>query len=181
MTQITKLSILTERRINNEIKELYKKKIENIQVLPDENDKLIFYFLFKGKDKTDYEGGYYIGKIILPSDYPMNPGDFMILTPNGRFNINNKICLSNTGYHKETWTPMWTIEAVVIGIYSIWLDDKESGANHIKDSPEIRRKFTKDSISYNMKKYKDIFIRFNQFINEDGTINEDGNIEKKLK
>ena len=46
-----------------------------------------------------YLGGYYIGKIELPVDYPAKAGDFYMLTPNGRFDINKKICLTNSSVY----------------------------------------------------------------------------------
>jgi ubiquitin-protein ligase len=170
MTDIMKLSPITEKRLHNEMKDLNKNKMEFIQGIQDENNKLIFYFLLKGDKDSSYKDGYYIGKILLPQDYPAKPGDFIMLTPNGRFEIDKKICLSNTGYHLESSSPIWSIRNVLIGIYSIWMDDKENGISHIKQTPTQRKEHAKKSVEFNNEKYRDIFLRFNQFVNENGEI-----------
>jgi ubiquitin-conjugating enzyme E2 J2 len=170
MSNIVNISPQTEKRLHNELKDLKKNKTDFIQAVQDETNKLIFYFCLKGDPSSDYKGGYYIGKIILPPDYPNNPGDFMMLTPNGRFTIDSKICLSNTGYHKDTWNPLWSIRNILVGIYSIWMDDKENGISHIHESPAKRKVYAKESIEFNLKYYKNIITRFDQFIKEDGTV-----------
>lgn len=181
MSDIIKLSPKTEKRLHNEIKLLNKNKVEFIQGIQDEENKLIFYFLLKGDKDSSYEGGYYIGKILLPTDYPEKPADFHLLTPNGRFDLNKKICLSNTGYHLESSTPVWSIRNVMIGIYSIWMDDNETGLGHIKESPEQRKAHAKKSVKFNNEKYKDIFIRFTQFVNENGEILSEEEQKKALE
>lgn len=170
MTDIIKLSPITEKRLHNELKDLNKNKMEFIQGIQDENNKLVFYFLLKGDKGSSYDGGYYIGKILLPQDYPVKPGDFLMLTPNGRFDIDKKICLSNTGYHLDSSSPIWSIRNVLLGIYSIWMDDKESGISHIKQTSQQRKEHAKKSIEYNKTKYMNIFVNFSQFVNENGEI-----------
>jgi ubiquitin-protein ligase len=134
---LTPSEILTIKRIKGEIKNLEKDRESYYQVVYDEahipkpasgdNYKYLFYFLLRGASDSVYKGGYYIGKITLPADYPTSPGNFYMLTPSGRFNINTKICLTNSSYHKDTWTPMWSIKNMVIGFVS----DNTSGISHI--------------------------------------------------
>jgi len=164
------ITIMTKKRIINEVRLLRKNKIEFIQGIQDESNILIFYFLLKGCKKSPYENGYFIGKIMLPNDYPETPGDFMILTPNGRFTPNSKICLSNTRYHLDTASPAWNIPNLMIGIYSIWMDDKECGIGHIRESDEQRKIHAKLSVEFNIKHFPHIFTKFNQFVNEKGGI-----------
>jgi len=49
-----------------------------------------------------YAGGQYHGKLIFPSDYPYKPPAIMMLTPNGRFNTNTRLCLSMSDFHPES-------------------------------------------------------------------------------
>ena len=177
---------LTQKRLMNEIKQLSKDKLDFAQAIHDENDNFIFYFLLVGQSDSEYAGGYYIGKILLPKNYPESPGDFMMLTPNGRFTPNQKICLSNTGYHSNEWTPTWTIINNVKGIYSIFIEDKDTGISHIKMNPIIRKKFADESIQFNNKFYPHIFNRFNRFIDDNGMplaepIIENNKIKKPTK
>jgi len=60
-----------------------------------------WHFTIRGLDESDYEGGLYHGRIILPPSYPHKPPDIMLLTENGRFELNTKICLSITSYHEQ--------------------------------------------------------------------------------
>lgn len=50
-----------------------------------------------------YSSGKYHGRILLPHNYPFSPPDIMLLTHNGRFECNTKICLSITSYHPDMW------------------------------------------------------------------------------
>lgn len=52
---------------------------------------------------TDFEGGFYHGRILLPIDYPFKPPNIVFLTPNGRFEAGKKICLSISAHHPEEW------------------------------------------------------------------------------
>lgn len=158
----------TLKRITNEIKDLNKNTIDYIQAFPDDNNMLIFYFMLKGEKGSDYDGGYYIGQILLPEDYPMNPGDIMLLTPNGRFEPNHKICLTNTGFHASDWNPLWGIRTILLGIYSIWLTDTEHGISHIRESPKKRQQLAQESHNFNTAMYPEITKKFTQFVNSDG-------------
>ncbi|KAJ1309722.1 hypothetical protein OPQ81_006487 [Rhizoctonia solani] len=40
----------------------------------------------------------------------------MLLTPNGRFELNKKICISFTNYHEELWQPAWGVRTAIIGL-----------------------------------------------------------------
>ena len=106
---------LTLKRLEGEVRDLGKNRMHFCQAIKSDSDPFIFYFLLRGDDESDYEGGYYLGKILLPQTYPEKPGDFMMLTPNGRFDIDKKICLTNSGYHTENWTPLWNIRIMIIG------------------------------------------------------------------
>lgn len=174
---------VTEKRLTNELKDLKKNKLEFAQAIQDETNKFIFYFLLKGDDdpKSDYRGGYYIGKIMLPSSYPDKAGDFMMLTPNGRFTPDTKICLSNSGYHPESWTPTWTIRSMLIGFLSIFLSDQEHGIAHIKESSAKRKEYALHSVQFNLNKYNHIFKQFDQFVNDDGTLRSNDEIKQSVK
>lgn len=45
----------------------------------------------RGPPGTEYEGGLYHFRIQLPSEYPFRPPSIMMLTPNGRFELNTKV------------------------------------------------------------------------------------------
>ena len=169
-------NIITQKRLIGEIKNLEKNRENYYQVVQDTDNIFKFYFMIKGDG--DYSGGLYIGRIELPQDYPNTPGDFYMLTPSGRFKVNSKICLTNSGYHRDTWTPMWNIQNMVMGFMSIFTADDTTGISHIRESSEERKIKAQDSVGYNMQYHKDIFLKFTQFVNEDGTLKTPEEVDK---
>ena len=171
-TSTAPMSRLFLKRIQGDIKDLDRNRMEFAQAIQDEQNIKLFYFMLRPKDEP-YNGGYYIGKIELPDDYPKTPGTFYMLTPSGRFTINSKICLTNSSYHKENWTPIWSIRNMIIGVASIFVADDTTGISHIKDTSVNRKRMAQESISYNMTHYPNIFNKFNFFVNEDGSVKSD--------
>ena len=47
----------------------------------------------RGTPGTEFEGGLYHFRILLPSEYPFRPPSIMMLTPNGRFELNTKVSI----------------------------------------------------------------------------------------
>ena len=45
----------------------------------------------RGPAGTEFEGGLYHFRILLPSEYPFRPPSILMLTPNGRFELNTKV------------------------------------------------------------------------------------------
>jgi ubiquitin-protein ligase len=144
--------------------------LEYIEAIPDETNILVWYFLVKGPEFSDFKDGYYLGKIMHSPEYPFKAPDFMMLTPNGRFTNNKKICLSNSSYHSNEWSAMWNIKSILTGFLSIMLDDVENGISHIHDSKQSREIMAKNSVEYNKENHMDIFKRFTRFINDDCSI-----------
>jgi ubiquitin-conjugating enzyme E2 J2 len=166
-------------RIKGELKILAKNKSTLFQVIVDESDIKIFYFLLRPLDEP-YKGGLYIGKIELPENYPHKAPDYYMLTPSGRFDINKKICLSISGFHNDTWSPTWNILKIVEAFLSILYSDKkdEQGLNHLQESDENRKKYASESIKYNIKNHPSIFKKFNYFVNENFSIKSNDEINK---
>ena len=83
---------------------------------------LEWHFVIKGPKDTPYVGGSYHGKLIFPSEYPYKPPAIMMLTPNGRFNTNTRLCLSMSDFHPETWVPAWSVASILNGVLSFMLE-----------------------------------------------------------
>ena len=151
------MSKLHQRRIANELRSIDRKPSKEFVVLPSEKYNE-WYFMVIGSPDTVYHDGHYLGKIIFSKDYPKTPIDFVMLTPSGRFNINKKICLSNSGFHPEKWSMSWTVNNSLIGFISIMNDDKDiDGVNHMLESKETREKMCKESFTYNIEKHPMIY------------------------
>ena len=156
----TGATLIQKKRFTNELKLLSAQPLGYITAYPDETNPLIWYFLLVGQKGTQYYGGHYIGEIKHSPKYPAEPPDYYMRTLSGRYEINSKICLTNSGYHKGDWSSTWNIQSILIAFYSIWLDDTEHGISHIKRSAEERAKLATESKDYNVKNYKKIYEKF---------------------
>ena len=187
---MSKLVIKQQKRLKGELKILENEtNISYITAYQDENDMLLFYFLIYGQYDTDYKGGQYIGKIILSKNYPFSPPDFMFLTPNGRFDIKRKICLSITGFHSNEWNPTITISGMLVQLYTVFEKDIDAGLAHIKCSKNERSNLANKSIEFNSDELSHIYSKFNmdnlndgKLLNiKDDNIKDDNIKDKKTK
>lgn len=132
------------KRLSREYAGLQKEPIENILIKPSPDSLLTWFFVIKGHKDTPYDGGLYAGKIIFPAEYPFKAPDIMMLTPTGRFEVSKKICLSYTGYHQETWNPMWTINTMLRGFISfMYSNDITTGS--ISSSDDEKKSHVSES------------------------------------
>lgn len=117
---------LFTKRMNKEIKEYQKDdfSFDNVIIRPSD-DMRLWYFLIHGCIGTDYDDGKYLGKVMLPCDYPFKAPDFVFLTESGRFEVGRKICTSFSGFHNESYSPAWTIKTMCMGVLSLMTDSKE--------------------------------------------------------
>ncbi|XP_020594531.1 ubiquitin-conjugating enzyme E2 32, partial [Phalaenopsis equestris] len=96
------------KRILQELKEMQSNPSDDFMSLPLEENIFEWQFAILGPRDSEFEGGIYHGRIQLPADYPFKPPSFMLLTPNGRFETQTKICLSISNHHPEHWQPSWS-------------------------------------------------------------------------
>jgi ubiquitin-conjugating enzyme E2 J2 len=158
------LNRLFQKRIQNELKMLQKDPLECIDIYPDPDDVRVWYFLIRGPDDSDYNGGWYIGKLILTENYPVTPVDFYMLTPNGRFDIEKKICLTISSYHSDQWSPIWSIQKILGAFLSVMTSDFDSGISHIKKLPAERKALANSSFGYNINMHPNILQHFKRFV-----------------
>lgn len=62
-------------------------------------------YVLEGQDGTDYEGGYYHGKIIFPPQYPFKPPSILMLTPSGT--VRGSRVLQSSPLHTATSRLCW--------------------------------------------------------------------------
>lgn len=103
------------KRLMREAQEL-SQPTEEFSAQPLEDNLFEWHFTVRGPPDSDFDGGIYHGRIVLPADYPMKPPSIILLTPNGRFETNKKICLSISGHHPESWQPSWSIRTALLAI-----------------------------------------------------------------
>ena len=109
-------------RLQKEYQRLCKDPLPDIDAEPKPNNILEWHFVIKGPSGTPYADGRYHGKLIFPSEYPYKPPAIMMLTPNGRFNTNTRLCLSMSDFHPETWVPAWSVASILNGVLSFMLE-----------------------------------------------------------
>lgn len=156
------LVLFKKKRFTNEVRILKDEPLHYITAYPDEQNPLVWYFLIYGQEETPYHMGQYIGKIVHSVKYPVEPPDYYMLTPSGRYEINRKICLTNSSYHKADWSSTWNIRTILIGFYSIFLDDSAHGISHIHKSKEERIQLAKESLEYNSNNNADVYQKFDK-------------------
>ena len=49
----------------------------------------------------------------------------MMITPNGRFQINTRLCLSISDFHPDTWNPAWSVATILTGLLSFMVRERE--------------------------------------------------------
>ena len=93
-----------------------------IRAAPLESNMLEWRFVLQGPPDSPYEGGMYQGKVKFPDDYPFKPPAIYMLTPNGRFETDRRLCLSISDFHPESWVPTWSVASIINGGLSFMLE-----------------------------------------------------------
>jgi len=137
------------KRLMKEAQQMSKQYDPNgdIQAAPlgDGDNLFDWHFTIRGPSDSAFEEGIYHGRLLIPPQYPMKPPDIFLLTPNGRFETNKKICLSISGYHPETWLPSWSISTALRALQAFFTTPAK-GAIGGCDWPEgERRRIAKKS------------------------------------
>lgn len=131
---------------------LQKDPPEMFVAAPLDDNIFEWHFTIQGGDDTPYAGGLYHGRILLPPQYPHKPPDVVFLTPNGRFEVNKKICLSITGYHPETWHAAWDIRHALTALIAFMPTPPNGAIGALNYSDREKRILAKRSRSYRCAK-----------------------------
>ena len=81
----------------------------------------------------------------------MAPPRLSFFTPSGRFETNERICVSFSDYHPELWNPSWGIESVLVGLQSFFQEECPEAIGSIRRNPRERQKLAAASYEFNMK------------------------------
>ncbi|TYZ69210.1 hypothetical protein PybrP1_011921 [[Pythium] brassicae (nom. inval.)] len=136
-------SAMATNRLRKEYLNIKRTPVENIEAAPQERNILEWHYVITGTADSPYAGGFYHGKLRFPPEYPMKPPAVLMLTPNGRFEVNRRICLSMSDFHPETWNPVWAVASILTGLYSFMRkppsETPVSGADAAADAAVTRR------------------------------------------
>ncbi|KAJ7273504.1 ubiquitin-conjugating enzyme/RWD-like protein [Mycena haematopus] len=129
------------KRIMQEARELANDPSPEYSAAPLEDDIFEWHCTLRGPAGTEFEGGLYHFRILLPAEYPFRPPSIMMLTPSGRFETDTKICISFTSYHEELWQPAWGVRTAIIGLQGFFpLSGKAAVGIGSIEHPVVERK-----------------------------------------
>ncbi|CAL5413036.1 unnamed protein product [Camellia sinensis] len=127
------------KRILQEFKEMQSNPSDDFMSLPLEENIFEWQFAIRGPCDTEFEGGVYHGRIQLPAEYPFKPPSFMLLSPNGRFETQTKICLSISNHHPEHWQPSWSVRTALVALIAFMPTNPNGALGSLDYKKEERR------------------------------------------
>ncbi|KAG8372882.1 hypothetical protein BUALT_Bualt12G0113300 [Buddleja alternifolia] len=127
------------KRILQEFKEMQSNPSLDFMSLPLEENIFEWQFAIRGPGDSEFEGGIYHGRIQLPAEYPFKPPSFMLLTPNGRFETQTKICLSISNHHPEHWQPSWSVRTALVALIAFMPTSPNGALGSLDYTKEERR------------------------------------------
>ncbi|CAG5091572.1 Oidioi.mRNA.OKI2018_I69.PAR.g13144.t1.cds [Oikopleura dioica] len=138
------------KRLLREAAELHEPTY-NYYAQPLEENLFEWHFTIRGPEDTVFENGIYHGRIVLPPEYPMKPPNVIFMTPNGRFELHKKICLSISGYHPETWRPSWSIRTALLAMIGFMPTHGNGAIGSLDYTDQERSVLTKRSVDFKCK------------------------------
>lgn len=143
------MSSILHKRVTREFSDFAKRHEPYLTIkLPDPKNITVIHFSILGPKDSWFEEGIYHGVINLPPNYPFKPPTLQMITPSGRFTVNTNICLSNTSFHPESWSPAWGIETFLIGLRSLFTDTTLAGVGSIRLVESDVKRFAKESRTF---------------------------------
>ncbi|KAG5361550.1 Ubiquitin-conjugating enzyme E2 6 [Yarrowia sp. C11] len=139
------------KRLTKEYQRIQDEPVPYILTRPTEANILEWYYVIQGPPDTDYEGGQYLGKVVFPSQYPYAPPNIRMLTPNGRFLPDTRLCLSISDYHPESWNPSWGMGTILTGLLSFMTGTEHSTGCDTATNSFGRKKLAQESHAWNQR------------------------------
>lgn len=136
------------KRIQKEITEIQAEASELYSTSKLGGDIFTWHFTIAGLKETEFEGGIYHGVIKLDYEYPLKAPKVILTTANGRFQVNQRICLSITPNDPTDWNPGMSIRNVLMSIIGEFSTEDKSLLGYLDYSKEERAKFAKESVNF---------------------------------
>ncbi|KAI8796270.1 ubiquitin-conjugating enzyme E2 J2 [Biomphalaria glabrata] len=162
-----KINSTATARLKQDYLRIMKDPVPYIQATPLPSNILEWHYIVEGPENSPYEGGIYHGKLIFPREFPFKPPSIYMLTPNGRFKCNMRLCLSISDFHPDTWNPAWSVSTILTGLLSFMLE-KSPTLGSIETSLCTKRQLAAQSGSFNLynKTFCDLFPEVAERIKE---------------
>lgn len=137
-------------RLQQDYINLNKEPVPYIRAEPLPSDMLEWHYVIQGPEDTPYLGGYYHGTLIFNQQYPFKPPSIYMSTPNGRFEVNRRLCLSISDFHPDQWNPAWCVETILTGLLSFMLESSPA-VGTIQTHHHEKVRFARQSLAFNIK------------------------------
>lgn len=137
-------------RLQQDYMNLNKGPVPYIRAEPLPSDMLEWHYVIQGPEDTPYLGGYYHGTLIFTQQYPFKPPSIYMSTPNGRFEVNRRLCLSISDFHPDQWNPAWCVETILTGLLSFMLESSPA-VGTIQTHTHEKIRYARQSLAFNLK------------------------------
>eukprot|EP00095_Tigriopus_kingsejongensis_P010750 snap_masked-scaffold277_size226016-processed-gene-1.0 protein:Tk10750 transcript:snap_masked-scaffold277_size226016-processed-gene-1.0-mRNA-1 annotation:"ubiquitin-conjugating enzyme e2 j2" len=137
-------------RLRQDYMRLRRDPVPFIVAEPLPSNILEWHYVVTGPAGSPYAGGVYHGKLLFPGEFPFKPPAILMITPNGRFKTNTRLCLSISDYHPDTWNPAWSVATILTGLLSFMLE-KSPTLGSIETSDRDKRQLAYQSHEFNLK------------------------------
>jgi len=137
-------------RLKQDLLRLAKDPVPYVTAVPLPSNILEWHYAVRGPEKTPYEGGVYHGKLLFPKDFPFKPPSILMITPNGRFKVNTRLCLSISDFHPDMWNPAWSVATILTGLVSFMVE-KTPTLGSIETSDYTKRQLALQSLEFNIQ------------------------------
>jgi len=148
--EMSGVSSAAVQRLRKDAARLAKDPVPFVLAVPLQSNILEWHYVVRGPPDSPYEDGYYHGKLVFPKEYPFKPPSIYMLTPNGRFQVNTRLCLSISDFHPDTWNPAWSVGTILTGLLSFMLETSPT-LGSIETSDYEKRQLSKASGPHNLK------------------------------
>ncbi|KXJ07560.1 ubiquitin-conjugating enzyme E2 J2 [Exaiptasia diaphana] len=137
-------------RLRQDYLRIARDPVPYITACPLPSNILEWHYVVRGPENTPYEGGFYHGKLVFPKDFPFKPPRIFMITPNGRFKVNTRLCLSISDFHPDTWNPAWSVSTILTGLLS-FMNETAPTLGSVETSEYQKRQFAYASGPFNLQ------------------------------
>lgn len=155
----------SQKRLAKEYKSIQANPPPYITAKPNDENILEWHYIISGPPNTPFNEGQYHGILRFPAEYPFKPPSISMITPNGRFATNTRLCLSMSDYHPDTWNPAWSVATILTGLLSFMTGD-ECTTGSINTTDNVKKRLAKESKQWNnnenqrfIKQFPDVVLK----------------------
>lgn len=137
-------------RLKQDYMRLKRDPVPYITAEPLPSNILEWHYVIHGPEDSPYHGGYYHGTLLFSKEFPFKPPSIYMITPNGRFKTNKRLCLSISDFHPDTWNPAWSVATILTGLLSFMLETTPT-LGSCESTTYEKRRYARQSLEFNMK------------------------------